>query len=227
MKVHVLRLSAGDDLRVVAGGHVRRNSRARTASPQRASCRRWAACRSAVLRYADQSAGSETGGPLELLMLSGTLSADGAHLHASVADERGAVRGGHLMPRLHRAHHGGSGDRAAARMGVPARAGRRPPASRNWRRAGRRIRGRAPHDSPSSGSLGSDHRRRHRLRDHRPVAGDGRSRHRNRHRDAGGRPGGGSLPEPDECRRSHLGVHRGLHRHQQRNDRRGAAGRRR
>jgi hypothetical protein len=28
----------------------------------------------------------------------GTLSADGVHLHASVADARGQMRGGHLMP---------------------------------------------------------------------------------------------------------------------------------
>jgi predicted DNA-binding protein with PD1-like motif len=52
----------------------------------------------AVLRYADQSEGSAIGGPLELLMLSGTLSLDGAHVHASVSDDRGEVKGGHLLP---------------------------------------------------------------------------------------------------------------------------------
>ena len=67
-------------------------------------------------------------------MLIGTLSADGAHLHASVADDAGRGEGRAPDAGLHRAHHGRSGDRAAAGMGVPARAGRRPPATRNWRR---------------------------------------------------------------------------------------------
>lgn len=96
MKVHVLRLSAGDDLRMTLEATFAQLALAHGIS---AACIVSAvgSLSSAVLRYADQSAGSETGGPLELLMLSGTLSADGAHLHASVADERGAVRGGHLM----------------------------------------------------------------------------------------------------------------------------------
>jgi len=33
---------------------------------------------------------------LEILSLSGTLSADGAHLHIAIADSSGAVIGGHL-----------------------------------------------------------------------------------------------------------------------------------
>lgn len=36
--------------------------------------------------------------PVELLTLSGSLSPDGAHLHASVADARGRVLGGHVAP---------------------------------------------------------------------------------------------------------------------------------
>jgi uncharacterized protein len=31
-------------------------------------------------------------------VLSGTLSPDGAHLHGSVADSQGQVRGGHILP---------------------------------------------------------------------------------------------------------------------------------
>lgn len=97
MKVHVLRLSPGDDLRLALEATF-----AQLASQHGIA----AACivsavgslARAVLRYADHAGGSETAGPLELLMLSGTLSADGAHLHASVADEHGAVKGGHLMP---------------------------------------------------------------------------------------------------------------------------------
>jgi predicted DNA-binding protein with PD1-like motif len=51
-----------------------------------------------VLRYAAEPGGTVLEEPLELITLSGTLSADGAHLHASVADARGHVRGGHVMP---------------------------------------------------------------------------------------------------------------------------------
>ena len=52
----------------------------------------------AMLRYADKPGASQINGPLELLMLSGTLSSDGAHLHGSVADANGEVMGGHIMP---------------------------------------------------------------------------------------------------------------------------------
>jgi predicted DNA-binding protein with PD1-like motif len=97
MKVHVLRLAPGDDLRAAL-----EVTFAELASTEGIS----AACivsavgslSHAVLRYAARSDGSEIGGPLELLMLSGTLSADGAHLHVSVADGHGEVKGGHLMP---------------------------------------------------------------------------------------------------------------------------------
>lgn len=52
----------------------------------------------AVLRYADQPEGALLEEPLELITLSGTLSPDGVHLHASVATARGDMRGGHVMP---------------------------------------------------------------------------------------------------------------------------------
>ena len=47
---------------------------------------------------------------LEILSLSGTLSADGAHLHIAIADSSGAVIGGHLCP--------GSRVRTTAALGV-------------------------------------------------------------------------------------------------------------
>jgi uncharacterized protein len=97
MKVHVLRLVPGDDLRAALESAFADLSRTHGIA---------AACivsavgglSQAILRYADKSGGSEVNGPLELLMLSGTLSPDGAHLHASVADAQGTVKGGHLMP---------------------------------------------------------------------------------------------------------------------------------
>ena len=52
----------------------------------------------AALRYAGEDGAGATAGPLELVSLSGTLSADGPHLHASVADAEGRVTGGHVLP---------------------------------------------------------------------------------------------------------------------------------
>ena len=97
MKVHVLRLSPGEDLRVALEAAFAQLAREQGIA---AACIVSAvgSLSRAVLRYADQPAGSETVAPLELLSLSGTLSRDGAHLHASVADEHGEVRGGHLLP---------------------------------------------------------------------------------------------------------------------------------
>lgn len=50
----------------------------------------------ARLRLADERDTCLVAGPLELLTLCGTLSPDGAHLHASVANARGEVVGGHV-----------------------------------------------------------------------------------------------------------------------------------
>ena len=96
LQIEVLRLQPGDDLRgslVVAFAVL-------AAGGARAAC--VLSCvgslRAAVLRYADQPQGTALAGPLELLGLSGTLSVDGPHLHGSVADALGQVRGGHVMP---------------------------------------------------------------------------------------------------------------------------------
>jgi len=50
----------------------------------------------ARLRFADSSEETALAGPLEILTLSGTVTPDGAHLHMSVADAQGQVRGGHV-----------------------------------------------------------------------------------------------------------------------------------
>ncbi|MDP3673118.1 MAG: DNA-binding protein [Telluria sp.] len=97
MQVHVLRLASGDDLR----GALETSFAALSQTHGIAAACIVSAVGSlsqAVLRYADKPGGSEIGGPLELLMLSGTLSPDGAHLHGSVADSQGQVKGGHIMP---------------------------------------------------------------------------------------------------------------------------------
>ena len=97
MQVHVLRLAPGDDLR---GSLESAFAALAKEHGIQAACIVSAvgSLSRAVLRYADKPAGSDINAPLELLMLSGTLSPNGAHLHASVADEHGEVKGGHLMP---------------------------------------------------------------------------------------------------------------------------------
>ena len=97
MQVHVLRLVPGDDLRGSLEAAFAKLSKAHGINAACIVCAVGSLSR-AVLRYADKSSGSDINAPLELLMLSGTLSPDGAHLHASVADESGEVRGGHLLP---------------------------------------------------------------------------------------------------------------------------------
>lgn len=92
MRVDVVRLAPGEDLR--------------PALQTLALERHWrAACvvaavgslSVAVLRYAEREEGTQLAGPLELLTLAGTLGTGGLHLHASVADGDGQVRGGHVM----------------------------------------------------------------------------------------------------------------------------------
>ncbi|MBA2964300.1 MULTISPECIES: PPC domain-containing DNA-binding protein [Ramlibacter] len=50
----------------------------------------------ARLRYAGAATDSVVAGPLEILTLSGTLGASGAHLHMAVSDASGRVSGGHV-----------------------------------------------------------------------------------------------------------------------------------
>ena len=61
----------------------------------------------AVLRYAGAEQTTRIHADLELLSLAGSISADGAHLHAVVADAQGRVLGGAPLPRFFGAHHRG------------------------------------------------------------------------------------------------------------------------
>jgi hypothetical protein len=51
---------------------------------------------SPVLRFADQDKGVVLDGPQEVIMLTGSVSGAGAHLHLVVADAKGHTLGGHL-----------------------------------------------------------------------------------------------------------------------------------
>ncbi|MEQ4675343.1 PPC domain-containing DNA-binding protein [Providencia vermicola] len=51
-----------------------------------------------ALRFAGQEDTDHICGKFEIVSLIGTLEANGEHLHLSVSDEKGHMRGGHMMP---------------------------------------------------------------------------------------------------------------------------------
>ncbi len=51
-----------------------------------------------ALRFAGEADSTQLIGAFEIIALSGTLDAGGGHLHLSVADNQGVMRGGHVMP---------------------------------------------------------------------------------------------------------------------------------
>ncbi len=93
MEAHALRLNPGDDLRAALD----------TALEQRGAEAAFVvsgigSLRGARIRYAGVETAAALEGDLEILTLSGTLSPDGAHLHISVSDSTGQIRGGHVAP---------------------------------------------------------------------------------------------------------------------------------
>jgi predicted DNA-binding protein with PD1-like motif len=82
--MQVLRLQPGDDLRAALAGLTGFVVAGIGSLSQ------------AQLRFAGEPGPTRIDGPLEILTLSGSLTPDGAHLHASVADAAGRVRGGHV-----------------------------------------------------------------------------------------------------------------------------------
>lgn len=97
MNIHVLRLAPGEDLRGSLETAFASLSKEHGIA---AACIVSAvgSLSQAMLRFADKPGATDINGPLELLMLSGTLSTNGAHLHGSVADDNGVVKGGHILP---------------------------------------------------------------------------------------------------------------------------------
>ena len=87
-----VRLRPGDDL-LASLKTFAREHRLRAAFI--ASCA-GSATRTSV-RYANQPAATTRDGHFEIVSLSGTLAADGAHVHVAFADSTGASFGGHLM----------------------------------------------------------------------------------------------------------------------------------
>lgn len=93
MKTLPLRLSPGDDLRAALSAAV-----AGAGAEAAFVVTGIGSLREARLRYAGRDAPVHLVGDLEILTLSGTLGAGGAHLHMSVSDADGRVLGGHVAP---------------------------------------------------------------------------------------------------------------------------------
>lgn len=88
-----LRLSPGEDLRAAL------EAAARRLAPQGAFVLSGIGSLSDPrLRLAGAETALTLSGPFELLTLAGTLTAQGAHLHMTVADAQGRVWGGHVLP---------------------------------------------------------------------------------------------------------------------------------
>ncbi|HEX6885157.1 MAG TPA: PPC domain-containing DNA-binding protein [Planctomycetota bacterium] len=92
MRTHALRLSPGQDLRLAL-------EEATLSLGLAAGC--VLTCVGSLVRARLRLAGSEQvlelEGPLEIVALVGTLSPDGPHLHAALADGEGRVLGGHVL----------------------------------------------------------------------------------------------------------------------------------
>ena len=93
MKTLPLRLNPGDDLRGALESALA--AQGATAAFVVAGI---GSLREARLRFAGRDALHHAIGDLEILTLSGTLGAGGSHLHASLSDADGRVRGGHVAP---------------------------------------------------------------------------------------------------------------------------------
>ncbi|MFM7753097.1 MAG: PPC domain-containing DNA-binding protein [Cyanobium sp.] len=91
MKVVPLRLQPGDDLRQALEAWMGQQQ-------EQAGCVISAVGSLSVaqLRLAGATQATGIHGELEILSLSGTLSPNGSHLHIAIADNQGAVIGGHL-----------------------------------------------------------------------------------------------------------------------------------
>ena len=93
MEATPLRLHPGDDLRAALDAAL--TARGVAAAFVLSGIGSLGAAR---LRYAGIETPATLAGDLEILTLAGTLSPAGSHLHMSVSDAEGRVRGGHVAP---------------------------------------------------------------------------------------------------------------------------------
>jgi predicted DNA-binding protein with PD1-like motif len=91
-KIHVIRLKPGEDLKISLNNFVKEHNI--TAG--------WVlTCAGSLtnysLRFANQQEAASDSGHFEIVSLTGTLSANGSHLHMSISDSTGKTIGGHLL----------------------------------------------------------------------------------------------------------------------------------
>ena len=92
LRCHALRLAPGEDLRLALEAVTRARS-----IPAACVLTCVGSLSRARLRRAGGDEVLELAGPLEIVALVGTLSPDGPHLHAALADDAGRVLGGHVL----------------------------------------------------------------------------------------------------------------------------------
>lgn len=92
-KIHSLRLLPGQDLKKSLELFVKKNKiKAGVILSSVGSLTM------AELRLADQKNPHKMKGPFEIIQLNGTLTVHGLHLHLGIADSKGRMMGGHLLP---------------------------------------------------------------------------------------------------------------------------------
>lgn len=90
-KIHVIRLTPGEDLRVALKSYVEVN-KIKAASIVSAV----GSLTKSNIRYANQDESTSLQGHFEIVSLSGIVSLGHTHLHISIADQTGKMVGGHL-----------------------------------------------------------------------------------------------------------------------------------
>ena len=90
--IHIIRLKPGQDLKLSIENFVKaRNIRAGWIVTCVGSLTHY------HLRFANQREGQAGNGFFEIISLCGTLSLDGLHLHTAISDDKGILKGGHLL----------------------------------------------------------------------------------------------------------------------------------
>jgi len=92
IRTHALRLTPGQDLKAALQAFVSNNN---IQAGWLVTC--VGSLTGYHIRFANQSEGTKGSGHFEIVSLSGTLSANGSHIHISISDHTGKTIGGHLL----------------------------------------------------------------------------------------------------------------------------------
>ena len=92
VKTHAFRLKPGTDLKKEIETYVKANN---IKAGWIATCA--GSLTQCHIRFANQPEGTKGSGHFEIVSLSGTVSANGSHIHISISDSTGKTIGGHLL----------------------------------------------------------------------------------------------------------------------------------